>query len=278
VKPGDRLVAIRSASLPDLNRDLENARAALRVKTSAADRVRDLVRLRAVAEKDLALAEAERHEAEISVRAAEGKRRSLGLEKVDGTGLYWITAPRAGTIVERRALVGMEVGPDRSDPLVLIADLREVVVVADLLEADVAGIRAGQPAEVRAGGDDPLAGTVEYVAALVDPVRRTVAVRVRVPNSDGRLRPNAFAHVTFHPTEGSSHIVVPAEAVVTDGQRSVVFVRVAAPEGGQRFLRRQVRVGRSRDGRSEILEGVQPGESYVAGGALLLLNALDLGS
>jgi cobalt-zinc-cadmium efflux system membrane fusion protein len=278
VKAGDRLVAVRSSSLPDLNRDLENARAALGVKTSAADRVRDLVHLRAVAEKDLMLAEAERREAEIAVRAAEGKRRSLGLGAVDASGLYWITAPRAGTVVERRALVGMEVGPDRTDPLVMIADLREVVVVADLLEGDVGGIRAGQTAEVRAGNDDPLGGTVEYVAALVDPVRRTVAVRVRVANPDGRLRPNAFAHVTLHPAEGERRVVVPAEAVVTDGQSSVLFVRTAAGQGRQRFLRREVRLGRSRDGRSEILEGIKAGEAYVAGGALLLLNAIDLGS
>jgi cobalt-zinc-cadmium efflux system membrane fusion protein len=278
VKPGDRLVAIRSASLPDLNRELENAKAELGVKTSAADRMRDLVRLRAVAEKDLTLAEAERHEAEIAVRAAEGKRRSLRLGAVDASGLYWITAPRAGIVVERRALVGMEVGPDRTDPLVLIADLSEVVVTADLLESDVAGIRPGQSAEVRAGNDDPMNGVVEYVAALVDPVRRTVAVRVRVPNPEGRLRPNAFAHVTLHPAEGERRVVVPDEAVVTDGQRSVVFVRASAPAGRQRFERREVRVGRRRDGKVEIVEGLKPGDAYVAGGALLLLNALDLGT
>jgi cobalt-zinc-cadmium efflux system membrane fusion protein len=278
VKPGDRLVAVRSSSLPDLNRDLENARAELGVKTSAADRVRDLVRLRAVAEKDLTLAEAERHEAEIAVRAAEGKRRSLGLGAVNPSGLYWITAPRAGIVVERRALVGMEVGPDRTDPLVLIADLKEVVVVADLLEGDVSGIRAGQTAEVRAGGDEPLPGTVDYVAAMVDPVRRTVAVRVRVPNPEGKLRPNAFAHVTFHPAQGEKRVVVPDQAVVSDGQKNVVFVRLPAPAGRQRFSRREVRVGRSRDGNVEVLDGLKAGESYVAGGALLLLNALDLGS
>jgi cobalt-zinc-cadmium efflux system membrane fusion protein len=278
VKPGDRLVAVRSSSLPDLNRDLENARAALGVKTSAAERVRDLVHLRAVAEKDLALAEAERREAEIAVRAAEGKRRSLGLGAVDPSGLYWITAPRAGIVVERRALVGMEVGPDRTDPLVLIADLKEVVVVADLLEGDVAGIRPGQTAEVRAAGDDAVSGTVEYVAAMVDPVRRTVAVRVRVPNPEGRLRPNAFAHVTFHPAQGEKRVVVPDQAVVSDGQKNVVFVREPAPAGRQRFSRREVRVGRSRDGNVEVLDGLRPGESFVAGGALLLLNALDLGS
>ena len=277
VKPGDRLLAVRSASLPDLNRDLENARAALGVKTSAVERVRDLVRLRAVAQKDLLLAEAERHEAQIAVRAAEGKRRSLGLGAVDASGLYWITAPRAGTVVERRALVGMEVGPDRTDPLMLIADLKEVAVVADLLEGDVAGLQPGQAAEVRAG-DDALAGTVEYVAAMVDPVRRTVAVRVRVPNREGRLRPNAFAQVTLHPAEGQKRVVVPTQAVVSDGQRTVVFVQAPATAGHQRFVRRPVRVGRSRDGNVEVLDGLQPGEIYVAGGALLLLNALDLGS
>jgi len=58
---------------------VESARAALAVKSAMADRERDLVKLRAVPEKDLMLAEQERREAELNLRAAEGKRRSLHL-------------------------------------------------------------------------------------------------------------------------------------------------------------------------------------------------------
>jgi cobalt-zinc-cadmium efflux system membrane fusion protein len=283
VKPGDRLLALRSSTLPELGREEESARAALAVKTALADRVRDLVQLRAVPEKDLMLAEQERREAELSLKAAEGKRRSLRIAARDDSGLYWVSATRRGTVVERRAVAGMEVGPDRSDPLLSVADLEEVIVVADLLERDAVGIAIGQKAsvtDVALGGGHPAEGRVEYVAQMVDPVRRTVAVRVRVPNPQHLLRPNAFAQVTFgvDPAQATSRVVVPSDAVVTDDQKSVVFIRRAMPGGKVRLERREVQPGRIRDGKTEVLSGLAEGESYVARGALLLLNALDLAS
>jgi cobalt-zinc-cadmium efflux system membrane fusion protein len=279
VKPGAKLVAVRSASLPELGRDIDTARASLAVKRASVERIRDLVQLHALPEKDLILAEEEKRETEIGLRSSEGKRKSLRLGAVDASGLYWLTASRVGTVVERHVLVGMEVGPDHAEPLLAIASLDEVVVVADILEADAAGVRPGQSASVTAANceDNPLPGTVEYVAAVVDPLRRTVAVRVRVKNEKHLLRPNAFAQVTFKGTVGQPHIQVPAEAVVTDGQNAVVFIRSDDGAGHYRFERRTARVGRSRDGKTEVLEGLRPGETYVARGALLLLNALDLG-
>jgi cobalt-zinc-cadmium efflux system membrane fusion protein len=257
---------------------VESARAALAVKTAMADRVRDLVGLRAVPEKDLVLAEQERHEAELSLKAAEGKRKSLRLTALDDSGLYWVSATKSGTVVERRALVGMEVGPDRADPLLSIADLSEVIVVADVLERDTAGLNVGQTAKVTdvALGGESLDGKVEYVAQLVDPARRTVAVRVRVPNPENKLRPNAFAQVSFASADSEKRIVVPAEAVVTDDQKSVVFVKKAVAGGATRLERREVKVGRVRDDRAEITSGLVDGDTYVSRGALLLLNALDL--
>jgi cobalt-zinc-cadmium efflux system membrane fusion protein len=281
VKPGDRLLAIRSSSLPELGREVESARAALAVKTSMADRVRDLVGLRAVPEKDLILAEQERREAELNLKAAEGKRRSLRVGTLDDSGLYWVTATKSGTVVERRALVGMEVGPDRTEPLLSVADLQQVIVVADVLERDTAGIKVGQTARVTdvALGGESVEGKIEYIAQLVDPARRTVAVRVRVPNPDHKLRPNAFAQVTFAAADADvKRVVVPAEAIVTDDQKSVVFVKRELPGGATRLERREVLVGRVRDDKAEISSGLADGETYVSRGALLLLNALDLAS
>lgn len=277
VKPGDRLVAVRSSLLPELRHAEDSARAALAVKKAMVDRIRDLVALRAVAEKDLLLAEEGRREAELALKAAEGKRRSFRLTSLDGSGLYWIRATRTGTIVEREVLPGMEVGPDRTQALLSIADLSEVVVVADVLESETATIKAGQVARVSgtSTADRTFDGTVEHVAAFVDPMRRTVAVRVRVPNPERALRPNSFARVTF-PVDDEPRVVIPSEAVVTGEQSAVVFVKHDQPGDVVELERRPVRVGRVRDGQSEIHLGLQEGETYVARGALLVLNALEL--
>jgi cobalt-zinc-cadmium efflux system membrane fusion protein len=100
-----------------------------------------------------------------------------------------------------------------------------------------------------------------------------VNVRVRAANPEHLLRPNAFVQVTFLPA-GEPRIVVPAEAVITDDQRAFVFV--ASPGPPLALTRRPVTTGRQNEQSIEILAGLQPGEKYVARGALLLLNAVDL--
>jgi len=65
---------------------------------------------------------------------------------------------------------------------------------------------------------------------------------------------------------------VPAEAVVTDGQSSVVFVS----RGEGSLERVTVTPGRQRSGEVELRAGLEPGARYVSKGAILLLNQLEL--
>ena len=274
VDKGDRLLAIRSTALVDLSKEIDLLRSKESARGKAVERLRALVALKAVPEKDLVGAEQDLKQAQLAREAAELKLRSLSVAEVS-EGRYWLTAPQAGVVVERSVLMGQEVGPDRGDPLLVIAEVDEVIVTADVPEADVRGLQVGQPASISspAAPDQTIVGRVEYVGEVVDPVRRMVNVRVRVPNPDRLLRPNAFVQVAFS-TDGQNRVLVPAEAVVTDDQRSFVFVRV--PTKPQRLERRPVSLGRHREGQVEIVDGLAAGETFVSKGALLLLNAVDL--
>jgi cobalt-zinc-cadmium efflux system membrane fusion protein len=274
VEKGDRLLAIRSPALVDLSKEIDLLRSKETARSKVVERLRALVALKAVPEKDLVSAEQDLRQAQLARQAAELKLSSLSVAEV-GEGRYWLTAPQAGVVVERNVLMGQEAGPDRSDPLLVIAEVDEVIVTADVPESEVRGLQVGQPASVSspAAPDRPITGHVEYVGEVVDPLRRMVNVRVRVANPDRSLRPNAFVQVAFS-TDGPQRVLVPAEAVVTDDQRSFVFVRVSnRPE---RLERRPVSLGRHREGHVEIVDGLSPGEAFVSKGALLLLNAVDL--
>jgi cobalt-zinc-cadmium efflux system membrane fusion protein len=274
VEKGDQLLAVRSTALVDLSKEIDLLRSKEGARGKAVERLRALVALKAVPEKDLISAEQDLKQAQLAREAAELKLRSLSVAEVS-EGRYWLTAPQAGVVVERTVLMGQEVGPDRGDPLLVIAEVDEVIVTADVPEADVRGLQVGQPASISspAAPDQTITGRVEYVGEVVDPVRRMVNVRVRVPNPDRLLRPNAFVQVAFA-TDGPDRVLVPTEAVVTDDQRSFVFVRV--PSKPQRLERRPVSLGRHREGQVEIVDGLAPGETFVSKGALLLLNAVDL--
>jgi len=274
VNPGDRILSVRSAAAVDLLHEIEVLQASEAVRAKTVERLEALVRLRAAAEKDLLAAKLKLEEVRLARQAAELKLRSRPMV-VSPDGAYWLLAPRDGVVVERNVLVGEEVGPERPQPLLVIADLSEVIVAADVPEHRATWLRAGGAAEVRsvAAPGRVWNGEVEYVSEVVDPVRRMVNVRVRVPNPDHLLRPNAFVQVTFDPGEGQV-VVVPASAVVTDDQRAFVFV--AKSTDPPTFVRRDVIIGRQNETSVEIRSGLSPGETFVARGANLLSNTIDL--
>jgi len=272
VEKGARLFSMRSGAWADLDKELEAARASVAVKKRLAERARELVALQAVPEKEMLSADAELNEAELGLQAAQAKRDSLRVS-AEANNLFWVVAPRRGTVVELDVSPNQEATPDREKPLLRIADLDELLVLADVQERDAADIVAGTAVEVHSQAGDLLReGVVQHVSEVVDPARRTVEVRVKISNVDRALRPNSFVEITFKPASKGQRVRVPSDAVVTDGARSVVFVA----QGPGRLDRVSVTPGRQRDGEMELLAGLPPGSRYVARGALLLLNQIDL--
>jgi cobalt-zinc-cadmium efflux system membrane fusion protein len=272
VKQGDRLFSVRSAAWADLDRETEGARAQVLVRQRLLERAKELYELKAAAQKEMLAAEAELHEAELTLKAAEAKQRSLQVQSA-GDNLFWVRAPRSGTVVDLDVYTGQEVTPDRDKPLMRLSDLDEVLVIADLPEGDVVELTVGEKVSVLLqGGTLTREGTIEYISEVVDPRRRTVEVRVRAKNGDRALRPNAFVEVIAEPDSTLKVVTVPDVAIVTQGKQSVIFI---AKDGG-RLEPTPVVVGRRNGGRTEVRRGLEPGAKYVSRGALLLLNQVEL--
>ena len=272
VKAGDKLFSVRSGAWAELDREVKSNSTQVADKQRVADRVRELVGLQAAPEKELLAAETELRQAKLSLEAARARQSSLAVA-AEGDNLFWVNAPRAGTVVDLDVVSNQEVTPERDAPLARISDLAQVLVVADVQEADASDLAEGQSVLVRTQSSGlERQGTVERVSEVVDPQRRTVEVRVRVLNEDRALRPNAFVEVSPTAPAGVLRVRVPASAVVTDGTRSVIFV--ARDEG--RLERVAVTTGRRRDGTVEVRDGLGVGSRYVSRGALLLENTIEL--
>jgi cobalt-zinc-cadmium efflux system membrane fusion protein len=271
VKPGDKLFSMRSRDFAELDKEAATAREAVAVKRRLRDRAKELLELNAIPEKEVLAAEAELKEAELALRAAQAKQRSLSVAAA-GDNLFWVRAPSAGTIVSLDVFASQEVTPDRAEPLVRISDMDEVLVLADVPEIDAADLTVGSEATIRTRDGVERSGTIEQISSVMDPQRQTVGVRIRAANADHALKPNAFVEVTFQPQEGTRRVQVDEEAVVSDGSHSTLFVL----EDSNRLEKREVQPGRRRSGTIEIRSGLQPGTRYVAKGALLLLNQVDL--
>lgn len=270
VGPGDRLVLVQTTELPEIKHALASARLAVKTRAAIVDRMRRLVESRVGSEHDLIVAQSQLAEAELAVKTARAHLSSLAVS-LEGDTAYWVLAHRAGTVVQLDAAEGKQVGPDRDEPIITIADLSEVMIVGDVSPRDAAAIRPGMTAEVRTPGSPrpPAFGEIVAVADIVDPDRQTVPVRVHAVNT-GELRPNAYVELVFEPP-AEELVLVPAAAVVSDGGNAFVFVE----ESPGVLRRRAVAIGRRSKTTVEVRSGLADGERVVTSGALLLLNALD---
>jgi len=174
-------------------------------------------------------------------------------------------APASGFVSERKAFPNQKVTPD-SD-LYTITDLSRIWIVADVFESDITSIKVGDAAYVSFpnGNTPPLGAKVTYIQPQVDPMTRTLKVRLDAPNPGLRMKPDMFVNVEFG-IAGARQLVVPAEAVLDTGDRQTVFVDL-----GNGYLEpRQVVAGDRFGDRVAITRGLAAGERVVSSGTFLI--------
>jgi Cu(I)/Ag(I) efflux system membrane fusion protein len=145
---------------------------------------------------------------------------------------------------------------------------------------DARAIRIGQEvtAITRGAGETRFAGTVEFVEPIVDPLTRTVGVRVAVDNPEGRLRPGEFAKASIRvPLTGPDGavretVVLPRNSLLSVGETSLVYVEEKAGE----FQLRPVTAAPAADGQVAIFDGVMAGENVVVKSAFLVDSHMQL--
>ncbi len=268
VASGTALFTVSSPSLAELRAELAKTTGQRATAHTSLDRVQALVDAGSLPAKELVTAKQEAAEADLAVKLAEQKLASL---RVAGGGdtSFTVTAPRAGVVVEKAASVGQLVDPSNGS-LLAIADLSDVWVVADLFENDVGTLVPGTKAKVTIGTGERDA-TVEQISSIVDPDRHTVPIRLRLPNPDGALRPNAYATIRiFDPTPAA--VALPASAVMSDGDQSYVYRKEPTGE----LKRHEITVGSLSAGKVPVLAGLSATDQVVLSGAILLDNQIQL--
>lgn len=263
--------SLGAAESGQLQAEAIRARAAVAHARAQRDqRQRDLARLRAlggvVAHKDVEQAELALALAEEELARAE---REAALFTKGGLGRRVLTSPIDGTVAEVDVSVGEQVSPDR--PLFTIIDTTTLWVEAEVFEADLPRLERARAAAIRVEGYDTIfEGTLFRLGQIVSPGTRTVKAIFTVPNPNGRLRVGMFATVSIAAGERSWALVVPDSAVVEEGGRRFVFVKI----GPEEFVRREVLLG-PRDGPFwAVRSGLEKGERVVIAGTYPLRTTM----
>lgn len=174
-------------------------------------------------------------------------------------------APLGGTVLRKEVVEGQYV--DEGTVLYEVADLSLVWVYFDVYEQDLSHVRVGQKTvfTVEAFPGRAFEGLVDFVEPMVQPETRTVRVRVKASNREGRLKPGMFARgeirAALEPT-----LVVPLPALLSMGRTHVVWVEV----GENAFEPRTVNIGTRTDDGVQVLAGLREGDRIAVTGGYLL--------
>ena len=185
-----------------------------------------------------------------------------------------IVAPLAGVVTD----LGVREGATFTAGATLfrINGLSTVWVNAEVPEAQLYRISVGSAVAATATGwpGKTFRGRVDAVLPSVDPATRTLIARAVVDNPSGKLFPGMFVTVELAGATSAPQLVVPSEAIITTGRRTVVITADAAG----RFGVATVTTGAESDGKTVIVSGLTEGQGIVLSGQFLIDSEASLTS
>lgn len=181
-----------------------------------------------------------------------------------------IRAPFAGELGIRQVHLGQYLSP--GDTVVSLQALDPIHVDFTLPERYLGAVAVGQRVQVpvAAWPGETFAGAITAISPELERANRTLHLQATLSNPDGRLRPGMFSMLTVVAGEPQPVLTLPRTAIAYQAFGETVFVLQPDNDGNLTAERRPVRVGRVRDGRVEILDGVPAGTEVVATGQMKL--------
>ncbi|ALS99625.1 efflux RND transporter periplasmic adaptor subunit [Lacimicrobium alkaliphilum] len=181
-------------------------------------------------------------------------------------------AQRSGVITELNVRHGMYVTPDME--MIAIADLTKLWVIADVFENQFDWLEEGRPASIHFSGIGihDAEATIDYIYPQLDPVTRSLKVRLKLDNPLKRIKAGMTARVEIFGGPLRDVLVVSSSAVIRGADSDRVVVQTDDNE----FVVRRVETGMQAQGKTEILHGLSEGEQVVTSGQFLLDSEASL--
>ncbi len=184
------------------------------------------------------------------------------LEHVDAYGN--VIAPISGTLVTMNAVENAYIS--NSMPLAVIDGADQMKVVVSVSEALVPKLKAGDSADVSvSAAGESFQATIRSVERAANVQTKLYTVTLTVPSGVSGLLSGMFADVTFHTDTSADTIVVPSEAILTNGEIQYVYL---VEDGAARYV--EVTTGLTGSGVTEVTSGLSAGQQLVTVGQAYL--------
>ncbi|SAK92837.1 RND family efflux transporter MFP subunit [Caballeronia arationis] len=185
-----------------------------------------------------------------------------------------LSAPEAGVLTELNVRDGAMVSPGQT--LAKVAGLSKLWLIIEIPEALALSVQSGMTVDATFSGDPTqhFKGQIREVLPGVNASSRTLQARLEIDNTALKLTPGMLMRVRVDGHKPVSRLLVPSEAVITTGKRSVVIVK----NSDGRLQPVTVTVGNDVGNQSEVLGGLSDGEQVVASGQFLIDSEASLKS
>lgn len=270
--------------------EIQRAEANLKIQSLSYDRLNAASKAEPglVAQQEIDEALARRAAAEAQLAAAraalqvEERRTGFGHaveERTRTLAAYGrILAPFAGIVTKRYADPGAMIqagtaSQSQAMPVVRVAQISRLRLVAAVGESQVPMIRPGQTVEVRIPSlNRSIQASVSRLTNDVLSTSRTMEAEIDVANPSGELKPGMYADIVTNLARRGESLTIPASAVINaGGNRSVLLVNSSGL-----VEERPIRTGLERESTLEILSGLTATDQVIVSNRTLLRPGLKV--
>ena len=284
VQKGQALYTIESPDLIQGESTLIAAAATLELTNKELARAKDLYASKVgVSQRELEQATSDQQTAEGAFKAGVDAVRVFGktqaeidqivvTRKIDPALV--VASPIAGQVTYRNAQPGLLVQPGNPPAPYAVADISIKWMLANVIESDAPLIHIGQPVEVTVSAypGRTFPGKVSKVGAAIDPNTHRIMIRASIADPSNELRSGMLANFLIRVAEPVEALAIPVNGICREGDGTMT---AWVTTDRHHFVQKKVTLGLQKDGKYQVLEGLQKGELAVADGAVFLSNMLE---
>lgn len=186
-----------------------------------------------------------------------------------------IHSPFSGELGIRLVNIGQYL--TAGSPMVSLQTLAPIYIDFTVPEGHLASLQLSQKLllTVQAYPGEEFTGEISAINPEVDVGTRSVKVRATLPNTEHKLKAGMFAEVRIILNKKRQVLTVPDTAITYNPYGDSVFVVASTKQGSQTQLK-QVTTGETRNGRVEVIQGLNAGDRVVSAGQVKLRNGMAI--
>ena len=228
VKKGQVLAIIRSSDMANYFNEFRSSQSELAIAKKSLEVTASMRSSGVSSEKDYLVAQSEYQKAVAQYNKIQEVLKIYGssFSTKDSTGSgYVIKSPITGFVVDKNITISKDIRPDDNSALFTISDLKNVWAVANVFETDIEKVRIGSSAEITTLSypEKKFSGKVERISNILDPETKVMSIKIRLENTDFKLKPGMFAHFVIRFPEDKKMLAVRSNTIIFNNNKNYVI-------------------------------------------------------